>query len=69
MSNNKGCSPITGCLVYIVGGFIVTLFLIAGLDSCNDISPYTTKRAGEGLLKLFMTGLFFAVFYALFSKD
>jgi hypothetical protein len=69
MSNNKGCNPFGGCIATIVIGFFITLLLIGVVDSCKEIGPAASKSASEGLFKLFMTGSFFVVCYALFSKD
>lgn len=69
MSNNKGGNPFGGCILTIAGGFLLTLFLIAAVDSCDSISPQASKTAAEGLAKFFMWGSFLVVGYALLSKD
>ncbi|WP_132055373.1 hypothetical protein [Pseudocnuella soli] len=69
MSNNRGCNPINGCLVTIVGGFVITVLLIGAVDNCDGISKAASKRASEGLMQLFMWGSFWVVVLTLFSKD
>jgi hypothetical protein len=69
MNNNKGCNPFNGCIGTLIVGYLITLLLIGAVDSCDAIGTATSKSATEGLFKFFMTGSFFVVCYALFSKD